>query len=1243
MGETDEIGAGEQDAQLDALLREAARTDEYRRLEPVLALRPGHELAAGRLRIERQIGAGAMGIVYQAFDAERGRLVALKTLRRIEPSTIYRFKNEFRMLCDVVDRNLVRLHELFVEDERWFFSMELVQGVGFTRYVRPGRELDVTRLQHASAQLARAIGVIHAAGKLHRDLKPNNVLVEPSGRVVVLDFGLVVDAAPGGVGQTVTEDGESGTPAYMAPEQWLHGQTSELSDWYGFGVMLYEALTGRLPFEGSRAQLWRAKEAGSVVDPRACARGVPAGASELCLSLLRADPRERAGRREVERVFPSPEPRRSPIELRAPALFGREAELRVLEDAYRSTVARTAPVVVMISGESGMGKSALVEHFLDGLRRGGEALVLDGRCYEREAVPYKALDGVVDTLSRHLRALPDADAAALVPRDAHALGRLFPVLNRVPAIAAAPAREINNARELQRRAFHAFGELLTRARDRRPVVIYVDDLHWGDSDSFSLLTTLASAQEPDPILVITCHRSEEAHAPLLADFVRTLERNARIQVRPLELGPLAPRAAAQLALALLPETGAGPAIQRVQNIAAEAQGSPFFVLELARFQRDRTVPASRSLREVLAERIAALTPPARRMLQLVSIAAVSLDRRSLLDAAQFPNPDEALELLRGEQLVRATGSGSIAPYHDRIREGVSAALEPDEERALHLALAGALRRAEPPQLEPIAHHLRAAGHAAEAAGYAAQAARLAVQTLAFERGVRLYTQALDDGDYDREARAELRVARGGALENAGRLPDAAEDYLAALEHVDDAQAFELRVRAAGALMRSGRIDRGQEVLAPTLARYGLQPARSNLRARGQIISSDVRLRLGGSRAPNERSTPMPPELRRRIDIAWTCVRGITMVDQLRGLGYAYRTTLLAHGAGDLRSYALASCCVGSYLTNLGDAERGRRLVRNARALALRHGDIYVKAFTLVLEGVTDYFCGDYPESLERLDDGQRVLREQCTGVHWEVALAEAFVGWGLYRTGRFRELNQRVPVATMEGRRAGDLYLEVTLSTGPASIGWLVEDDTDTVEQAHRSARARWPSTRPDLQRCLFHEGETYLELYRGEGTARLAELAEEWKELREAPALRSKTLRSVMLKQRVGTMLALAKAQPGRRREYLAEAMDCARVLARSDHPAARCKAGLARAAIACAHGELEPALAALEYAREAARMTNQTMFAVAATRRLGELRGGDQGRTLIEEADAAMRAEGVVRPDRIAAMLAPGCEISA
>ena len=181
----------------------------------------------GGYKIGRLIGRGGMGAVYEAQD-ERGEVVALKALRGCEPSALARFKHEFRALSDLVHPNLALLHSLVVADDQAFLTMERIDGVDFLAHVRaaPAGQR-VARLRGALAQLVDGLAALHAAGKLHRDVKPSNVLVTGEGRVVILDFGLVeelVGPAP--------EPGDpvAGTPAYMAPELLRGGAPSAASD-----------------------------------------------------------------------------------------------------------------------------------------------------------------------------------------------------------------------------------------------------------------------------------------------------------------------------------------------------------------------------------------------------------------------------------------------------------------------------------------------------------------------------------------------------------------------------------------------------------------------------------------------------------------------------------------------------------------------------------------------------------------------------------------------------------------------------------------------------------------------------------------------------------------------------------------------------------------------------------------------------------------------------------------------------
>jgi len=156
---------------------------------------------------------------------------------------------------------------------------------------------DIARLRDAFRQLAVGLMAIHAAGKLHRDVKPPNVIVTRSGRVVLLDFGVASDLADrSGHG---VESSMAGTPAYMAPEQATLARATPASDWYAVGVVLYEALATRLPFEGSAPAILFGKAQRTPPPPSAHVEGVPEDLELLAMDLLNADPERRPGGDEI--------------------------------------------------------------------------------------------------------------------------------------------------------------------------------------------------------------------------------------------------------------------------------------------------------------------------------------------------------------------------------------------------------------------------------------------------------------------------------------------------------------------------------------------------------------------------------------------------------------------------------------------------------------------------------------------------------------------------------------------------------------------------------------------------------------------------------------------------------------------------------------------------------------------------------------------------------------------------------
>ncbi len=277
---------------------------------------PGTE----RYQVVRCIGRGGMGVVYEAYDRERERRIAIKTLVRFSPSALYLFKQEFRTLANVVHRNLVRLYELVAsESDGVFLTMELVSGQDFRTHVqrpeartaaekppsttngrspgevaarvsgtrriegevrpsafedRPKTPADLDRLRAALRQLAEGVHALHAAGKVHRDIKPSNVLVGEDGRVVLLDFGVATELARV-VDERLLESNIVGTPGYMAPEQALDEPLTAASDWYSVGALLYEALVGKPPFVGDAIDVLYRKAMLEPQPPASSSTGSP--------------------------------------------------------------------------------------------------------------------------------------------------------------------------------------------------------------------------------------------------------------------------------------------------------------------------------------------------------------------------------------------------------------------------------------------------------------------------------------------------------------------------------------------------------------------------------------------------------------------------------------------------------------------------------------------------------------------------------------------------------------------------------------------------------------------------------------------------------------------------------------------------------------------------------------------------------------------------------------------------------
>lgn len=1262
------------------LLRSLARPDG----DLGMLLRPGARVS--RYEIVRRLGAGGMGVVYEALDRERGVRVALKTVRRPDASSLYRFKNEYRTLADVTHPNLVTLYDLVSEGRSLFFAMELVDGTDLLSYVRGtdeagerapdamadtlssvdvsetpehGAERVVTalepavvaRVRAAFRQLVEGVSALHAAGRYHRDLKPSNVMVTGAGRVVILDFGLVVEVdAP----LMTQRQGCSGTVEYMAPEQAAATALTQASDWYAVGVMLYEALTGVLPYRGPALRIMMDKQQVDPARPGSLTTGVPEDLDALCCALLAREPESRPRSAEILAALGAPpatskETRRiSTPSLSSGPFVGREREAATLRRAFAQCGQRRA-VTVHVRGDSGLGKSTLVRRVLDELQSTHGAIVLSGRCYEQEAIPYKAVDSVVDSLSHYLKSLPRERAAAVLPRETHALAKLFPVLRRVEAVAGAPRRpEIRDPQELRRRAFGALRELLERIADRAPLVLWIDDLQWGDADSAALLGELLRPPDPPPMLVVASYRTEiAADNPLIAALQRLKERYAsESPCYEIALEPLSIDETRTLVEMLVPE-GAPLA----EEVAAEAAGNPFLTIELVQYAVSSAAPSSMMgarlrVERMLDERLARLPPNARRLLEIVGVAGRPLARELALAAAELPVEDErpALAVLRAGRLIRTVPSSKLElldTFHDRIRETMLALLDREALAARHRRLFSAMEASDAPDAEALAAHALGACEPLRAGEWAERAGDRAASSLAFDRASEWYRSALEWQSPPAEHRRQLLRKLADALAGGGRGGDAGRAYTLAAEGATSTEVLELRRRAAQQFLVSGHLDEGIATLRWLLGSIGLGFPASSRAAFWELVAHRARLALFGYRYRVRDSGQIAALTLARADTCLTAGIGLSMSDNIRGHVFGQRFLRLAFEAGEATRIGIA--LAGQVWTNSISGVRLERKVARLQAMVetirAASNDDYLTGFSLLMNGHAAYFFGRYAEALELYDRAAAELRQNCIGVAWELDTAAGFAMNALFMLGRTRELCRRVPPTLEEAHQRGDLYLMSSICLGYPNARWLVLDEPARALAEVDEAMARVPTRSLHFYYALIARAQA--SLYLADGAAAYERVCAEWHEIESGYLLRMAIV--FVVSHHLRARAALSLAATGRDVVRLQrEALRAARVIEHRPYPPSPAFATSLRAIVAAQRGEHARSAALFADAASVFEQTSLRLFAAAARFRQGELTGGEAGQALIESAEHFMRSEDIRSPARMTEMLMPGTRMA-
>ncbi len=1252
----------------------------------------GQEEFAGtkRFMIIRRLGAGGMGVVYEALDRENNTRVALKTLRTFKPDAILRFKNsEFRALQGIQHPNLASLGELFDEGGQLFFTMEMVRGVHFLDYVRrppeqaplliapessedrstidlppgateamplaPARPkllasgVDEHRLRSALGQLALGLAALHHAHKVHRDIKPSNILVTPEGRVVILDFGLVADLE-----NRLPEAHLVGTYSYMAPEQASLKPVEAAADWYSVGVLLYQALTARMPVPGTAREVLVMKQAFEPPPPSTLV-DVPSDLDNLCIDLLRIDPAARPSEREIlHRLGVEAPPDDPDFWSHEPHFIGRKAELATLRSAFESA-RQGRGLTVVVHGESGVGKSALTRRFAEAIAEGDPStIVFSGRCYERESVPYKAIDGVIDSIARFLTTVDAADLATVLPRQKGLLGQVFPVMRKIEAIASAP-RPMPGALDpqvLRARLFFALRDLFTKLADRAPLVLVIDDLQWADADSMALLAEITRPPDEPKLLLLATVRAalttEARRAGSGETKLHSVEQIATLfsgEVQMLPIQSLPREDARALVNALLRDAGSAEDVS-ASGLAEEAGGHPLFIDELVRRKLiSGGETGSIRLEDALWSRIKRLEPGARSLLELVAVAGAPVTQETAAQAAlvEFSELSREAGLLRAQNLVRTGGvrrTDTVETYHDRVREAVLLNLSAEARVSWHRRLAIALEAFAETDPETLAIHWRGAGDRSRAADHASRAAAEATEALAFDRAARLYQLAIELHPPDAATGAVLYTKLADAQAFAGRGAEAAHTYLLAAPLASPADALLLRRRAAEELLRSGHVNEGLDVFRVVLDAVGMELPKTPQRALASLLFRTAQVRLRGLSYTERDVSQVAPDDLRKIDICWSVAPVLGMVDIIRGSDFQLRALLLALKAGEPYRLACAFAAEACSAATEGGPgrERTAMLLAAAEACVQKVQQPYTLGWLELAKGMTGYLEGKWKRCHEHCVRAEGYFN-RCTGAWWERATVHLYATLSLFWMGEMGEQSRRVERGLRQAHERGDLFGVTNACTGFPLLSWVARDDPEGAKREAAETMEQWTHQGYFLAHYWAMLGTAQVDLYADRPDEAYARVKSEWPALSKSLLLRCQLIHVEALHVRGRCALGAALKSPDRAR-LLSEAEKDAKAIEGEKMPYATPLAMLLRAGIEAARGAIPAALAQLEKAAALFEAADMGLFAAACRRRMGELIGGGPGGAYVAGADAWMSQREIRNPERMTAMLAPGFE---
>ncbi len=992
-------------------------------------------------RLGKRLHTSARAEVWDAVREADGAPVVLKCYRGDRKRAARR---EYEMLRKAgAARRIPRALDLDLTADHPVLILEPLPGVPL-KSLLDGEPLAVDALLTIALQLAETLEQIHAARVLHRDVTPRNVLVERSTcRVSLIDFGIACEI---GAAQA-TEPGEvvEGTPHYLAPEQtgWMSRGCDARSDLYSLGATLYHACTGSQPFADlDPGELIHAHLARIPRSPRELRPELPAPIAELVLKLLRKAPEERYqrarslhadlaalreqlrrdGRIAGEFALGSAEVPDRPRFSRS--LHGRDGELALLRTAYERSAAGSVRLV-LIEGETGAGKSALVEALRPEVARGGGYVALAKFDPFRDR-PFAGWASALGALVQQLlvestaRLEPCKHALAQhLGNIAQALIDLVPdlafLLGEVPAVPPLGPAQTQARLALALQRFCA-----ALATPEHPLVLFLDDLQWSDAGSRALLEELLSNQQHTALLVIGAYRpGDVARDHPLPSLCERLEQRG-VSIERIQLAALGPEAAEEMladalgrpradvrsfAVCVARKTGNSPLLIQEFVLHMHALGLIRFAPQHGWTWNDAAIAAADipdGAAALMVSKLERLDRAARELIEFASCVGDSFDVELLADLSGRAREsiEPPLFVLAEEGLI-APAPGGFRFVHDRIREAAQALLTPEARSRLHHD-AGRLLLERTPDSERAARVFEIVEHLNRGRAHLASELRVPLLELNLLAGTRALTT-------------------GAGSTAGGYLSVARELFLPADWEARRALGFDLYFKSAESALQGNEYDAALAFLstleqrAPSPLEFA-QIAGARLRVLGLVQQPEACLRyaLGALRTLGVRWSENPSRLRSHLSMLWVrlMLRGRALEDALRPAA-----------APDPRGLAQLIAHAGATLVRV-NMHHGVRANCFVLGRFLRSGYTRAPAFTVASHALYSLMItGDARRTLKLLESAARLgdkLPVPVYTMRTEMSVHAGVHPWLMRRRRALAPMDGVIALAREIGDREGE-------------------------------------------------------------------------------------------------------------------------------------------------------------------------------------------------------------------------------